>query len=79
MMYSATTSSARNIFLKSSSHCSDIFKAEEYFRATVLQSLVIKKLHADLQLQAYFAISHSCSTNADYSPRSDCSAAQPRR
>ena len=54
---------------------SDIFKAE-YCSSTVQQSLVIKILNADLQLQADFAISHSRNTNADYSPDSDCSAAQ---
>ena len=56
---------------------SDIFKAE-YCSSTVQQSLVIKILNADLQLQADFAISHSYNTNADYSPDSDCSAAQSR-
>ena len=56
---------------------SDIFKAE-YCSSTVQQSLVFKILNADLQLQADFAISHSYNTNADYSPDSDCSAAQSR-
>ena len=56
---------------------SDIFKAE-YCSSTVQQSLVTKILNADLQLQADFAISYLCNTNADYSPHSDCSAAQPQ-
>ena len=55
---------------------SDIFKAE-YCSSTVQQSLVFKISNADLQLlQAGFAISHSHNTNADFSPDSDCSAAQ---
>ena len=44
----------------------------------VQQSLVIKKLNADLQLQADFAFLHSYNTKADYSPYSDCSATQSR-
>ena len=54
---------------------SDIFKAE-HCSSTVQQSLVIKILNADLQLQADFSISHSYDTNANYSPDSDCAAAQ---
>ena len=78
-IYSAAATSARNAFHYS--YCltrSDIFKAE-YCSSTVQQSLVIEILKADLQLlQADFAISHSHNTNADYSPDSDCSAAQSR-
>ena len=54
---------------------SDIFIAK-YYNSTVQQSLVIKISNADLQLQADFAISHSYNTKADYSPHSDCAAAQ---
>ena len=50
----------------------------EYDSSAVWQSLVFKILNADLQLQADFAISHSYNTNAEYSPDSDCSAAQSR-
>ena len=55
----------------------DIFKTD-YCSSTVQQGLAFKKLNGDLQLQADFAISHSYDANADYSPDSDCSAAQPR-
>ena len=56
---------------------SDIFKAE-YCSSTVQQSLVIKKLNADLHLRVDFAISLSYNSNADYSPHLGCSAAKAR-
>ena len=77
-IYSTAATSARNVFHYSCClTSSDIFKAE-YCSSTVQQSLVIKILNADLQVQADFAISHSYNTNADYSPYSDCAAAQSR-
>ena len=79
-IYSAAATSTRNAFhytVVVAWRRSDIFKAE-YCSSIVQQSLVIKILNADLQLQADFAISHSYNTNADYSPHSDCSVAQSR-
>ena len=55
------------LFIKILACCCEIIKAE-YYTPTVQQSLIIKKLYADLQLQADFAISHLYNTNADYSP-----------
>ena len=81
IMWFAATSSARNIvrakcnIIVVARRRGDIFEAE-YCSSTVQQSLVIKILNADLQFQADFAISHSYKFNADYSPHSDCSAAQ---
>ena len=78
-IYSAAAATSAKTFHYSCCRRSDIFKAE-YCSSTVQpQSLVFKRLNADLQLlQADFAISRSHNTNADYSPDSDRSAAQFR-
>ena len=49
-----------------------------YHSSNVQQSLAVKKLNADVQIQADVAILQSHNSYVGYSPHSDCSTVQPR-